>query len=373
MTMTNDDAVAAFASGATDGGAGNLWTRGDTLYSYGKHFPVALRRTARNGRALTWGAGVAYLINGDSYSVSTTRHTNLAIWKLRPQVQIPFSALRRVVAENPAYNRFQLSSNPVYNRFQLSSTRYNEEAIRQIRILDVREDSYGWSCSECGAEISGGYNSASDQSLHSECITKRAKAIVAGNTLDTPPTVNAIVQMLQVSWHIMGAVLFEYRGTCWLSSLDANERRPHYFLCELPKIVSTIEAAHESLKPEVVKRAESLGMKVKRQGDVFFIPLPHKLTAELPIPTFKKEPVSRDYDPAAPTNEYAARRFRLEGLRYYEDSRHIASQLRARCLDTFVRGVIRHPEHRTLSLGKVWHLVVKNLAGRAFSAAGAVD
>jgi len=59
----------------------------------------------------------------------------------------------------------------------------------------------------------------------------------------------------------------------FLSGFDRNEwPRPLYFLAELPRKVTSIKDAREALKPPSVVKAEELGRRVYRQGDIFAIP-----------------------------------------------------------------------------------------------------
>lgn len=50
------------------------------------------------------------------------------------------------------------------------------------------------------------------------------------------------------------------------------------FLAELIKPCQTLKEAYESMKPKQVKLAESQGLEVKRQGELFFIPLHNETT-----------------------------------------------------------------------------------------------
>lgn len=66
------------------------------------------------------------------------------------------------------------------------------------------------------------------------------------------------------------------RTAYFLSGFDHAERRPLYFLCELPKAVrppKTIAEAYQLLKPEAVVLAEGMGRSITRQGDIFAIQL----------------------------------------------------------------------------------------------------
>ncbi len=64
--MTNREIAQSFANGATKGRNGNqtIFIDGDVIYSYGHHWPIAVRQ------------GRAALINGNKYSVTTSRHTS---------------------------------------------------------------------------------------------------------------------------------------------------------------------------------------------------------------------------------------------------------------------------------------------------------
>ena len=64
--MNNKQVAQAFATGATKGKGSNLFIEGDTIYSYGRYFPIA-RRLPKGG----------YWINPEKYSQSTTRHQSL--------------------------------------------------------------------------------------------------------------------------------------------------------------------------------------------------------------------------------------------------------------------------------------------------------
>lgn len=62
---TNQQIAQAFANGATSGKSGNMFIDGDTIYSYGYHFPIATR--LRDG---------LYLFNNIGYSNTTAKHKN---------------------------------------------------------------------------------------------------------------------------------------------------------------------------------------------------------------------------------------------------------------------------------------------------------
>lgn len=136
------------------------------------------------------------------------------------------------------------------------------------------------------------------------------------------------------------------RRAYFLSGFDMNEPRPLYFFCELPKgpKPTTVAEAYEVLKPDAVRLAEQMGRRVSRQGDIFAIEL-------------------RDTDKRALRKAGATfeKRGNLLG------TNHVATEV-AYLPDgtTLVRGTLHHaprwrnPDHRRLTVGKSWHLVVKN-------------
>lgn len=69
--MNNREVSHIWANGQKASGKGsNFYFEGDTIYSYGRHFPCAKRVVMLNG-------DVVYLINPARYSVSTSKHQSL--------------------------------------------------------------------------------------------------------------------------------------------------------------------------------------------------------------------------------------------------------------------------------------------------------
>lgn len=62
--MNNKQLAKRFAEGATSGKASNMFIEGDTIYSYGYHFPIAKRLNTNN----------IVIVNSNSYSNSTSKH-----------------------------------------------------------------------------------------------------------------------------------------------------------------------------------------------------------------------------------------------------------------------------------------------------------
>jgi hypothetical protein len=78
--MNHATIIKRFSEGKTSGTASNLFIEGDTLYSYGHHFPLLVR--------MPWGN----LRNADKYSVTTSGHQNMV--QHITTVSIPFIVFR---------------------------------------------------------------------------------------------------------------------------------------------------------------------------------------------------------------------------------------------------------------------------------------
>lgn len=150
------------------------------------------------------------------------------------------------------------------------------------------------------------------------------------------------------------------RWAYYLSGFDANETRPSYFFCELPPGVSptTVDEAYETLKPTAVKLAEQMGRDVKRQGDIFAVPMPTLDVRDLKKRgTYARMPKRGTVDP---------RRGETADVPYLLNTNHAASEVVVIDGQTYARGMMTHvpawraPDHKRLKLGQEWHLIVKN-------------
>jgi hypothetical protein len=295
------------------------------LCSYDTSFPLAQIMPGELGTRSWW------LLNGDTYSYSTSTHQRLtreACEKtLLPVLILPFSCLR--------------------------AAGIDRESIEPV---DIRADQW------------------------------RELAVHAPSADQVPQWYRDVARQLPdgtwqwtVSRHLLGASVFRaayttYEGADWrrvtrtayfLSAFDEQEPSPLYFLCQLPDdaVPSTVAGALQALKPPEVTAAEEGGRTVTRQGDVFAVPedVPTRL---LPGPTRRG-----DY---------------LLGLT------HTASEVRTGHDGvTYARGILRHapghgrrPEHVRQPMGdrKTWHRIVRNTVPvdhrgqqRSWSLAGNVD
>ena len=159
-----------------------------------------------------------------------------------------------------------------------------------------------------------------------------------------------------------GRVPTERRRTAYfLSGFDENETRPSYFFCELPPKVhpTTVAEALETLKPTAVRLAEQVGREVKRQGDIFAIPMPGLTLRELKAQGGRhvRRPKLVDIDGRT---TWDGPRPNLLG------TNHEATEVVYVGRQTYARGTISHvpafrrPDHKRTPLGREWHLIQKN-------------
>lgn len=137
-----------------------------------------------------------------------------------------------------------------------------------------------------------------------------------------------------------GELKSRFRESFYISGFDSQDGG--YFLCELPQGVSprTLAEAFECLKPEAVVLAEQMGRKVRRQGDIFCIPLAKDFAGEERIKKGKRD--------------------------YVLKTNHLAPEMVQYGNAVYARGKLLHrprnrrPDHAPLFLGRKWHLLVKN-------------
>lgn len=299
----------------------------DTIFSYGRHFPMARIMPAGDEPRGWW------LLNGDTYSVSTSRHQSDMRSAVKrtglPVVIVPFSALHMAGTD-----------------------------IDSVEPVDVLPDRYTWE-PRIRAEAPAAWEQENDTRY-----CRNWRQLDDGRWSYETSVHRLGESLIRASYSYTTRPEYtRHAGTAlFLSGFDMNERPPLYFLAQLPDGAQpwTVAEAFEALKPDEVKDAEALGIEVLRQGDVFAIPTTWK-TRDLPGPSMRMAQVL--------------------------DVSHRVSELRyvAEHGITYGRGVLRHrpeqswrkPEHKQVKLGdgRTWHQLVLNTvpAGRSWSVDGKID
>lgn len=189
--------------------AGNMYFVGDTLYSYGSHFILALK--TKQGK---------YLLNGDTYSVTTSGHqSEVRSYAPGNSPIIPFSALYAMIQQRTK------NLTGYYDR---------DKELRNINILDITEDTW---------------------------------------TTETRTDKNGNPYEAQI--HHLGASLIQYRNKTYISSIDNTGKGYNtFFIVQLKNNVDTVEEAYRELASKLTDKQyqDYLEGTIKRQGEYFFIP-----------------------------------------------------------------------------------------------------
>lgn len=315
---------------------GNVFADGDVLYSYGYHFELAVALRDNKGKV------VGILLNGDKYSVCTSRHqSDTESWAMRsglPFATIPFSALASAGVENLAGVEI-LDTRPARV----------ERIVVPVKLPENWHE-HGWrekpQDSFTGPSWQESRNFFRDK--NGRTMTYRDRHFLGGSLIRATSSRLVRDGGMTDDHRPVRTTKVVSRTVTMLSDWDRNEPSGRgYFLCEIPGKVSTIEEAYEALKPQVVKDAEASGIEVKRQGDIFAIPLDE-----------------------VTLREYRKRGWNLDKGAQLLTTNHVATDVLTppgkKVNHHLARGTLRHvpqgrrPDHVRVSLGKTWHLIVKN-------------
>ena len=152
-----------------------------------------------------------------------------------------------------------------------------------------------------------------------------------------------------------------------LDRLLCGHDEREYFIANLPSDaqITTVEQAIESLKRVPVTHAERRGEKVLRQGEWDFIPAPEDFSEEGKVIS-QNEPLVRRVSGRAHGTPHIAQEAIREGRRTvevgtgrFDKEGNELMRVMTEVDNLYVRGTIRHPDHKTLKL-QGWHHVVMN-------------
>lgn len=324
--MSNEDAVKAFRD-CRNGNSKNIFHEtSKLLYSYGHHFVLAV-----------W-MGQYYLINGDTYSSSTSAHTSLCIKYLRPHIIIPFSALRRIGWDNE--NIVVVDTMPdVY----IARQRWDAKAKEMV---EYQEHRLGSSVFEFNGKC------------YLSSIDAGAKSGRSGYFLvELPGAVSNVEEA------------FDALLPVDLQETDNYVRQGEFFFVPCPEVVTrTLQPMDDMFEWGLY---DYVGQKSIREK------FATKENAEQRLSDLE--------DRWAPFDGYstlfAVHRFPIGDAcnlaRYFSSpgtgNPHNAREIRHLGDIIFARGRVRHPQHKDLNLGNTWHRVYINNAVRSFNSSGNVD
>lgn len=329
----------------------NVFADGDSLYSYGYHFEMA--RIMRNKK----GVAVALLLNGDTFSVTTSRHQSI----LRSVVSR--SSIPSVIIPHAALASAGIDISTVQIVEALKETHTDHGLSRGPVVPKGNGEWMHWAgraCVEWGGERQ--WVDPTPLSRKAADLPRKYQWDTYHSHYSTAAERYSAVGAKIVEWewkssrHQLGESLIRatYRTrtgknvtALFLSGFDVQESRPLYFFCQMPRSAKgckTVAEAYEALKPELVLEAERAGRAVFRQGDIFAAEtLANKRELRKRGATFEKR------GNLLGTNHEATEVARLGKL-------------------TYARGVLWHrpagrqADHKRVPMGdqKSWFLVAKN-------------
>lgn len=326
-------------------GGGNVFPGehgdGDVLYSYGSHFPLARIMPDKTGNRRGW-----WLLNGDRYSVSTSRHQS------EVQSAVKRSGLPYMIVPSSALDRAGIKRDTI-TPVEIMPDRYTTET-RTVKDMPLE---FGHYRSNVRENDNGTWSYETQVHHLGEAVFT---ADFAYEEIVEQPYTDL------KTYARVPAVRRWVRSTAsFLSAFDDQEPGfGLYFLAQLPEgaAPSTVAEAFEALKPADVREYEMHGSPygpVLRQGDVFAVPSIFG-TRDLQGPSKRSE--------------------------YVLGVNHLLTEVRVNAEGiTYARGVMRHrpretwrnPEHRSVKLGdgKQWFHLVRNTVpeGRSWSVGGNVD
>lgn len=343
----------------------NIHPHDGHLNSYGSHFTLVQTLKHDNFGDNDSTNVRAWLLNGDRYSVSTSRHQTLVQDAARATgkdtIIVPFSSLlsasikaESIVPLKILPERWVASIRKTTTEEFLASGRVTVESYEKIngKAPDYVDDIGG---------VPSAWVSFKDSvvPIGTEFVGVRH---VLGSSVFT-----AVVH--EFGWRSREEKI---RGATFLSSFDDQESRMLYFLCELPesfKVISDpIEDAFEALKPIEVKHAEENGINVVRQGDIFAVET--DISTRM-LKSWGGTIVKRSQD-SENANLLGTNHFATEVVKVNDE--------------TYARGCLYHvpsfraSDHVRRKMGKKWHYIVKNTVpmsenglSRSWSIGGNVD
>lgn len=333
---------------------GNVFYRGDSIFSYGTHFEMGrVLRDANDDPRAIW-------LNGDTYSPTTSGHQGQARAAAQraglPTFIVPFRALRAagigvedIEPIDIRPDRTERIDHEAETVTGAHLTMDDPEGRTETR------DEWHWA----GTDHQYG---PVERPVRVEDPNRRYVSPNSGNVAEWNPFSQTWTWETTRHWLGDSLIRAKVRGrrerALFLSSFDHQEARPLYFLCELPRGCGarTVEEAYEALKPAQVKQAEAAGLDISRQGDMFAIP------TELTTREVKKlTPLGKGRIVKRP-------RFGVLGTRHTASEIVFATEGRV-----YARGTLYHePEafrdadhaRRRMGDGRTWHLLVRNTVPR---------
>jgi len=367
------DVIDAFANGKerpetnSSGSVYQEWHANyDVLFSYGNHFPMAIRIKNKNIAPIG-----TVIFNGDRYSVTTSSHQSGTQRALSGQSVITTSISALQSATNERGLR-ALLNNVKLIAFEDEQSGHNEpiaQGATTVNYIDEEETvrivwvprafkswhSDEWYCTQKEETRKTGRKVLNYWHKPGACVFRQKATTRKTTHYIWKPRVTVETRYHGTYTRDEQLPVYEYTSQYryFLCSMDERE----YFVAELPRACKSVEAAFEMLKPLKVRKAEKSGINVKRQGEWFF--LPH-------IPAGKEARAM-----------YKAMEFPFDLPRPQWGNLHRVTRGFTKRNRHYVSGQVRHPEHATTKLSlasdPVIFEAVKNTEKASWTIGGGID
>jgi hypothetical protein len=387
-----------------DGSGSSLYYRRDRqgrvieIQSYGDWFPLAHLLLHPSGKRKMW------LLNGDRWPGGgfgrTNEHNDIARVNAQasgtPCFIVPFSALRAAGIEPDTIRPVHVE--PESYTYEDHSAATLDEVPEQHRKLHVwrdetgaaivppRSDQHGrqaWPNRAGGWTVQVRRIGDNGYAWYSDPVDGPAySGELTDHWEDMGPGADGLYHWT-TERHWLGSSLFRarYQVAGWtfkggvsvkprnrwayfVTSFDYDEPRPLWFMSELPRGVkpATVAEAISALKPQDVRDAETVGIPVLRQGDVFIVRSAGTTERGLLAQGGELVPVTREWGKAT--------------ARYVNDSHTATRVVQMPDGTLYVRGIMRHkpvnrrPDHQQVELWdrETWGRVVLNAQARSIDA-----
>ncbi|MBW1812145.1 MAG: hypothetical protein JRJ39_00355 [Deltaproteobacteria bacterium] len=363
---TNNNVIEAFFDQAADGptGAGNVyWEDKKTLYSYGRHFPLAYK--LRSG---------SYLFNGDKYSSSTGRHqSETAAYRDegRGDITISFSALQAAGIEYDSESLHIVSTQPDQQEDFYFDPKFYGKAAREDAEKFIKSAPKGATVRFQSWKDKEGERQQAPSYWH-----RPAAAVLMW---DAWTETKLLFENHQDPWKSTGERKVKHPVKYFILGMDEGS----YFISQLPGPAASVGKAYDILKPKAIRQAEARGEKIQRQGEWFFYPIFEGSTARQIYKQLDPKFNLTDASNRPGAAHIATRGGRLSQVAFLtaeKTAKHFKHALR-HCdgSQIIVSGQIRHSEgdHAQLKLSTIENIKIFsahiNTALASWSSSGGVD
>lgn len=327
------------------------------LYSYGTHFELARMIYDGRGKPMLW------LLNGEQSTTNTTKHQAEVRAALSgtdiPIVILPYDVLGEAGIVFDSIRLLDVQKDWSVTT-EIVKTEFPKSAVWKYDAPALLPGTGGYLCADGRTRQWWEFDSYDDRKDLPEIPVVRKQTgrrmlhlnERSHDTWELFDLDGQVAYRRSTVRHYLGASLItaQVAGRTsrhrFLSGFDENETRPSYFFCELPRTSKAVSVtdAYDDLKPSAVRQAEQMGRDVKRQGDIFAIPMPSLDRRTLT----RQGAVYQKGGSLLGTNHVATETATLPGGLL------------------LARGTLRHdpfgrrPDHKRVPLGNQWHAVLKN-------------